>query len=159
LTLGKPWFGNEDTDENIDKAGRNEKHLCFIFNVFVWFQIWNEINARKVNGEWEVFELFFENPYFPGILLLTVILQVFIVEVGGAWVHTTHLDWSQWLFAIAMGATTVPVNQLVRLIPVVDNEGICLQGDEFIKEEEFSMTWECDEVVDKAIKKGEKVHP
>jgi len=139
LTSAKPWFGNEDTEENIDRDGRNTKHLCFIFNCFVWFQIWNEINSRKVNGEWNVFEFFFDNIYFAGILLLTIGLQVFIVEGAGVFAQTTHLTWYEWVFAIGLGSTVILVNQLIRLIPVTDSEVIELQGDEFTVEKEFLM--------------------
>jgi len=138
LLCARPWFGNEDTVHNIVE-GRNEKHLCFIFNCFVWFQIWNEINARKVNGEWNVFEFFFGNLYFSGILALEVLLHLLIIEIGGEFTATTHLEWYEWLFAIGLGSTTVVVNQLIRLIPVENNETIQLRGDEFIAEEEFRM--------------------
>jgi len=138
LLCARPWFGNEDTVHNIVE-GRNEKHLCFIFNCFVWFQIWNEINARKVNGEWNVFEFFFGNLYFSGILALEIILHLLIIEFGGEFTATTHLDWYEWLFAIGLGSTTVVVNQLIRLIPVSNNETIQLRGDEFIREKEFRM--------------------
>lgn len=140
LTSSKPWFGNEDTVSNIASDGRNTKHLCFVFNCFVWFQIWNEINARKVNGEWNVFEFFFDNLYFTWILLLTIGLQVFIVEAAGVFAQTTHLEWYEWVFAIGLGSTTIIVNQLIRLIPIVDNETIELKGDEFRVEKEFLMS-------------------
>jgi len=138
LLCARPWFGNEDTVHNIVE-GRNEKHLCFIFNCFVWFQIWNEINARKVNGEWNVFEFFFGNLYFSGILALEIILHLLIIEFGGEFTATTHLEWYEWLFAIGLGSTTVVVNQLIRLISVSNNETIQLRGDEFIREKEFKM--------------------
>jgi len=138
LICARPWFGNEDTIYNIVE-GRNEKHLCFIFNVFVWFQIWNEINARKVNGEWNVFEFFFGNLYFTGILSLEVVLHLLIIEFGGEFTATTHLTWYEWLFAVGVGSTTVVVNQFIRLIPVENNETIKLRGDEFTAEEEFRM--------------------
>lgn len=35
LLCARPWFGNEDSVQNIDHDGRNKKHLCFIFNCFV----------------------------------------------------------------------------------------------------------------------------
>lgn len=138
LLCAKPWFGNEDTIHNIVE-GRNEKHLCFIFNCFVWFQIWNEVNARKVNGEWNVFEFFFGNLYFSGILALEVLLHLMIIEAGGKFTSTTHLTWYEWLFAIGLGSTTVVVNQLIRLVPISNKETIVLRGDEFTEEAEFRM--------------------
>jgi len=93
-----------------------------------------------VNGEWNVFENFFDNVYFSSILLLTVGLQVFIVEGAGVFAQTTHLEWYEWLFAIGLGSTTLLANQVIRLIPVVDDEEIVLGGDEFVVENGFLMS-------------------
>ena len=39
-------------------------------------QIFNEINARKIHGERNVFENFFNNPVFTGIVFGTAVTQV-----------------------------------------------------------------------------------
>ena len=52
------------------------QHFTIIFNAFVWMQIFNEINARKIHGERNVFENFFNNPVFTGIVFGTAVTQV-----------------------------------------------------------------------------------
>ena len=52
------------------------QHFTIIFNAFVWMQIFNEINARKIHGERNVFENFFTNPVFTGIVFGTAVTQV-----------------------------------------------------------------------------------
>ena len=47
-----------------------------MFNTFVLMQIFNELNARKIHGERNVFEGVFNNPIFCSILLGTLIIQV-----------------------------------------------------------------------------------
>merc|ERR1711879_677259 len=128
-----------DIPANMDKDGRNAKHLSFVFNVFVWLQIWNEIDARKVNGEMNVLEFFFDNIYFPAILVLTCGLQVFIVEAGGEFTKTRPLTAAEWGWSIFIGSFSLVYHQAIRLIPVENNETIALQGDEFKQEKEFLL--------------------
>ena len=51
-------------------------HFTIIFNTFVWMQVFNEINARKIHGERNVFENFFSNFVFLGIVGGTAVTQV-----------------------------------------------------------------------------------
>jgi len=51
-------------------------HYTIVFNVFVLMQIFNEINARKIHGERNVFEGIHQNPIFCSILVGTFVLQV-----------------------------------------------------------------------------------
>ncbi|KAJ4929980.1 hypothetical protein JOQ06_018996 [Pogonophryne albipinna] len=56
-------------------------HYTIVFNTFVLMQIFNEINARKIHGERNVFEGIFKNTIFCVILLGTLLSQV---TLGGA---------------------------------------------------------------------------
>ena len=49
------------------------RHMTFIFNLFVWFQIFNIISARMINDELNIFARFFGNPSFLAILVIIVI--------------------------------------------------------------------------------------
>ena len=68
-------------------------HFTFIFNVFVFMQVFNLINARKLQkNEWNVFAHFCNNPLFFVIFVLELVLQIAIVEVGGKFFKTYPLD-------------------------------------------------------------------
>lgn len=56
---GSPDYGetNASVKEIIKK--HPSRHFTFIFNLFVWLQIINFLNCRKLNGEYNVFEGFF----------------------------------------------------------------------------------------------------
>lgn len=54
------------------------EHFTVIFNTFVMMTLFNEINARKIHGQRNVFEGFFTNPIFYSIWLGTVLSQVCI---------------------------------------------------------------------------------
>ncbi|XP_014817819.1 PREDICTED: plasma membrane calcium-transporting ATPase 3-like, partial [Calidris pugnax] len=51
------------------------EHYTIIFNTFVMMQIFNEVNARKVHGERNVFQGVFANPVFCTIVLGTFAVQ------------------------------------------------------------------------------------
>ncbi|KNC45963.1 plasma membrane calcium ATPase [Thecamonas trahens ATCC 50062] len=106
---------------NLDTSA-NPQDLIYletlIFNIFVMLQVFNEINARKVNNEWNVFEGFFTNAIFVGVIIITLILQVFLVQVGGRITNTTQLTAIEWLVCIAIGLISLPAGALIRLIPV-----------------------------------------
>ncbi|KAL1129907.1 hypothetical protein AAG570_012851 [Ranatra chinensis] len=52
------------------------QHFTVIFNTFVMMTLFNEINARKIHGQRNVFEGFFTNPIFYCIWIGTVLAQV-----------------------------------------------------------------------------------
>ncbi|KAL6077712.1 putative Plasma membrane calcium-transporting ATPase 1 [Balamuthia mandrillaris] len=94
-------------------------HYTMIFNTFVWMQVFNEINSRKVNDEWNVFAGIFTNWLFLGVLLITVVLQTILVQFGGEALRTTGLNWYQWLICIGLGAFSIPLAFIIRLFPIV----------------------------------------
>ena len=66
--------------ENGKDVDRDEhsQHFTIIFNTFVFLQIGNEINARKVHGERNVFKGFFANFIFLGVMVIQIAVQVCI---------------------------------------------------------------------------------
>ena len=68
-------------------------HYTMIFNTFVFMQIFNEINARKLGEkEYNIFEGFFNNMLFLYIVVATIAIQYFMVEYGGKAVRTVPLS-------------------------------------------------------------------
>mgnify|MGYP002374221441 FL=1 len=60
------------------------EHLTLFFNVFVFLQIFNFLNARKLKkDEINVFTEFFYNYLFIFIVIGIFVCQLFIVQVGG----------------------------------------------------------------------------
>lgn len=59
-------------------------HYTIVFQIFVFLQIFNLINSRKIaEGELNVFKGFFNNKMFIIVLILTILIQCLLVEVGG----------------------------------------------------------------------------
>lgn len=52
------------------------QHFTIIFNTFVMMTLFNEINARKIRGERNIFENITRNPIFCIVIIVTLVGQV-----------------------------------------------------------------------------------
>jgi len=90
-----------------------------IFNTFVLCQVFNEFNARKLEKK-NVFEGIHRNKLFMGIIGITIVLQVLMVEFLKKFASTERLNWWQWGVCIGFAAMSWPIGFLVKCIPVPD---------------------------------------
>ncbi|KAL3724811.1 hypothetical protein ACJRO7_029904 [Eucalyptus globulus] len=88
-----------------------------IFNVFVLCQVFNEFNARKLAKK-NIFEGIHKNKLFLGIIFMTVVLQVVMVEFLKQFVVTKRLSWGQWGACVGIAAASWPIAWVVKCIPV-----------------------------------------
>ncbi|KAI2659222.1 Plasma membrane calcium-transporting ATPase 3 [Labeo rohita] len=102
LFAGEKFF-NIDSGRNTPLHSPPSEHYTIIFNVFVMMQLFNEINARKIHGERNVFEGIYRNPIFCCVVLGTFALQIIIVQFGGKPFSCTALTIDQWLWCIFIG--------------------------------------------------------
>lgn len=65
-----------DSGRNAPLHSPPSEHYTIIFNTFVMMQLFNEINARKIHGERNVFDGIFRNPIFCTIVFGTFAVQV-----------------------------------------------------------------------------------
>ncbi len=54
-----------------------------VFNIFVVLQIFNMLNARKINDEINIFDGFFTNALFLAVWAIIIAGQIIIVEFSG----------------------------------------------------------------------------
>jgi len=104
--------GHKEEEEGIDSV-----HYTIIFNAFVWMQLFNEINCRKVKGEFNVFKGMFRNRIFCSIIVGTAILQVIIVEYGSVAFRVAKggLSLKYWAITLGIGAVSLPVQQVINV--------------------------------------------
>ncbi|KAH9304952.1 hypothetical protein KI387_009356, partial [Taxus chinensis] len=88
-----------------------------IFNAFVFCQIFNEFNARKPDQK-NIFRGLHKNRLFIGIIAITLVLQVIIVEFLQKFAKTTRLKPTQWIICIVIGIISWPLAAIVKTIPV-----------------------------------------
>uniref|UniRef100_A0A4W5LB33 Calcium-transporting ATPase n=1 Tax=Hucho hucho TaxID=62062 RepID=A0A4W5LB33_9TELE len=116
LFAGENFF-NIDSGRNAPLHSPPSEHYTIVFNVFVMMQLFNEINARKIHGERNVFEAIYRNPIFCSVVLGTFVLQIVIVQVGGKPFSCTALTIDQWLWCVFIGVGELLWGQLISAIP------------------------------------------
>ncbi|KAJ6651579.1 hypothetical protein lerEdw1_020820 [Lerista edwardsae] len=84
LLTGETIF-DIDSGRNAPLHAPPSEHYTIVFNTFVMMQLFNEINARKIHGERNVFEGIFNNAIF-----CTIVLGTFIVQLISS-IPTSHL--------------------------------------------------------------------
>ncbi|KAM4084511.1 hypothetical protein ACB094_08G137800 [Castanea mollissima] len=88
-----------------------------IFNTFVICQVFNEFNARKLEKK-NVFKGIHRNKLFLGIIAITIVLQVVMVEFLKKFADTERLNWGQWGVCIGIGIVSWPIGCIVKWIPI-----------------------------------------
>lgn len=73
----KPGFVQEGTEFNELLYGKS-RHYTYLFNCFVWLQIFNLINARKIKDEINIFKGIIRAPIFLVILVFIIGFQVWL---------------------------------------------------------------------------------
>jgi Ca2+ transporting ATPase len=93
------------------------QHFTIIFNTFVMMTLFNEINARKIHGQRNVFDGLQRNIVFIGIWIGTMIAQVVIVQIGGIAFATKRLTLHQWVWCLFFGVGGLLWGQVVTTVP------------------------------------------
>lgn len=88
-----------------------------VFNTFVWLQIFNQLNNRRLDNKLNVFEGIFRNWFYWIINVVMIGGQVLIVFIGGRAFSVTRISGSNWAIGIVLGALSIPVAVMIRLIP------------------------------------------
>jgi Ca2+-transporting ATPase len=88
-----------------------------VFNTFVWLQIFNEINCRRLDNKLNIFSGIHRNPFFIAITLIMIGGQILIVFVGGDAFSVVPLTGEQWAASIVLGLLSLPFGVIIRVIP------------------------------------------
>ncbi|MEE6480309.1 hypothetical protein FKM82_012530 [Ascaphus truei] len=148
-----------DSGRNAALHAPPSQHYTIVFNTFVMMQLFNEINARKIHGERNVFDGLFNNLIFCSIVLGTFIIQIVIVQFGGKPFSCTELTVDQWLWSIFLGMGTLLWGQLVTSIPTrrlkfLKEAGHGTQKDDIPEEELAEDTEEIDHA-ERELRRGQ----
>uniref|UniRef100_A0A8C2L4S0 Calcium-transporting ATPase n=1 Tax=Cyprinus carpio TaxID=7962 RepID=A0A8C2L4S0_CYPCA len=137
------------------------EHYTIVFNTFVMMQLFNEINARKIHGERNVFEGIFNNLIFCTIVFGTFAIQIVIVQFGGKPFSCVGLSIEQWLWCIFLGFGCLLWGQIISSIPTsrlkfLKTAGHGTQKEE-IPDEELEELEELDEIdhAERELRRGQ----
>ncbi|XP_035892526.1 plasma membrane calcium-transporting ATPase 1 isoform X4 [Anopheles stephensi] len=111
------WFLDIESGRGQPLNSEATQHFTIIFNVFVFMTLFNELNARKIHGQRNIFQGLFTNPIFYSIWLITLVSQVFIIQFGKVAFSTKALNIEQWLWSVFFGLGTLIWGQIVTSIP------------------------------------------
>jgi Ca2+-transporting ATPase len=115
---------NPVSKTGVGSALGEREHYTNIFNTFVWLQIFNLVNSRRIHDQWDIFHGVHRSTTAISILIMIIIGQILIIEVGGEATTTSPLTGAQWGINIALGATSIPIGFLCRLIPYKSEDDI-----------------------------------
>lgn len=105
-----------------DAEYKSVHHKTVIFNTFVWLQVTNEINSRKVNEEFNVFDQYFANFTFTAVILFTAVLQWVLIQYGSSFVGVEPISAREWGIGIGLGLASLPFGLLFRCMMCFDAE-------------------------------------
>ena len=88
-----------------------------IFNTFVWMQIFNQYNNRRLDNKMNILEGVQRNYFFIAIQVIIIAGQILIIYVGGQAFSIHRLNRAQWIYSIVLGFLSIPVGTFIRLIP------------------------------------------
>jgi len=90
-----------------------------IFNSFVWMQIFNIFNNRRLDNKLNIFEGIFRNFFFIGIVVLIIALQTMVIFFGGRafQIAPGGIGGTQWAISILIGFVCIPWAVLIKYFP------------------------------------------
>ncbi|XP_068450250.1 plasma membrane calcium-transporting ATPase 2 isoform X3 [Clinocottus analis] len=106
-----------DSGRNAPLHSPPSEHYTIIFNTFVMMQLFNEINARKIHGERNVFDGIFRNPIFCSIVFGTFAMQIVIVQLGGKPFSCQPLNLEKWMWCVFLGLGELVWGQVITSVP------------------------------------------
>jgi P-type Ca2+ transporter type 2C len=96
---------------------QREELQTAIFNTFVFMQIFNQYNNRRLDNKFNILEGVHRNYFFIGIQFIIFGGQILIVFFGGKAFSVVRLTGEQWAFSVILGLCSLPAAVLIRLIP------------------------------------------
>uniref|UniRef100_A0A8C6YEY5 Calcium-transporting ATPase n=1 Tax=Naja naja TaxID=35670 RepID=A0A8C6YEY5_NAJNA len=158
LFVGEKVF-KIDSGRNAPLHSPPSEHYTIIFNTFVMMQLFNEINARKIHGERNVFDGIFRNPIFCTIVLGTFAVQIVIVQFGGKPFSCSPLELDQWMWCVFIGLGELVWGQVIATIPTSRLKFLKEAGGLTLKEEvpEEEMSEDVEEIdhAERELRRGQ----
>merc|ERR1719409_801821 len=95
---------------------QSRPHYTVIFNAFVWCQIFNEFNSRRLDNEPSAFRGVLQSKIFIGVIVATIFVQYMFIEYGGEYTKTVPLKKSDWVATVLIGSLSIPIGFVTRLV-------------------------------------------
>eukprot|EP00831_Metopus_contortus_P041847 TRINITY_DN3290_c0_g1_i2.p1 TRINITY_DN3290_c0_g1~~TRINITY_DN3290_c0_g1_i2.p1 ORF type:complete len:897 (+),score=191.65 TRINITY_DN3290_c0_g1_i2:872-3562(+) len=111
--------GSELYSKKVYDALGPSRHFTILFTTFVFMQIVNEYNCRKLYDEVNIFKGFLSNPISIIIRAIETVVQVVISQFGNVLfnIYPDGMTWYQWLICIAFSLGSFAVRLALLLLP------------------------------------------
>ena len=126
-SIQKEYCGNYASRQSLSVAFKEYSnsnggtvHMSIIFNVFVIYTLFNQINCRVIDDSFNIFKRIHRSLLFPLIALIELALQVLIVCFGKSIFHVANngLTGEQWGICFGFSAITFVASILIKLLPI-----------------------------------------
>ena len=137
-------------DEYID-ANDSTTHMTLIFNIFVYYTLFNQFNCRVIDDSFNIFVRIHRSFLFIIICLAEMLLQLVIIFIGKSPFHIVNqgLTGKQWGICIGFSAITFVVSLITKLIPIhncIDNLLISKENEENEENKQEQKNIEADKI-------------
>jgi len=94
-------------------------HMTLIFNVFVIYTIFNQVNCRIIDDSLNIFKRINKSYLFCIIIIIELVIQIFIIQYGGVVFHCVKggLSFFQWIISIGFSLSAIFLDFLIKFIP------------------------------------------
>ena len=106
-----------DRSDPVERRYATLEKGTLIFNTFVWCQLFNQVNARRLDRPLNIFHNIHRNIWFILILAIEIGAQILIIFVGGATFSVQRIPGRDWGISIVAGFVSWPLGVLTRLCP------------------------------------------
>ncbi len=110
--VGQP----ENAPESLGTVAFTVFQVGLFFSIYVFFQVWNQINCRSLTPKTSGFTGMFGNVAFLTIAGVTAIGQILIITFGGAVFKVERLTPLQWLLVLAGTSSVLVFAEIARII-------------------------------------------
>jgi hypothetical protein len=113
-------------------ANAGTVHMTIIFNIFVFYTLFNQINCRVLDDSFNILKRIHRSFLFIIITFCEMGLQVLMIFVGNAVFHVSFngITGIQWGICIGFSAITFVVSFIAKLIPLEKLIDKCLVKNE-----------------------------
>ena len=95
----------------------DEYRRSVVFNTFVWMQIFNEFNNRRLDNKFNIFTGLHRNWFFIGINIMMIGCQAVITNFGGAAFSIVRINGVQWAVCVVVASLSLPWAICIRMFP------------------------------------------
>ena len=95
-------------------------HMTFIFDVFVVYTLFNQINCRMIDDSFNTFKRINKGIMFCIVTLCELVIQIILSQVGRQVFHCVidGLSFAQWGICLGLSISTMLFNFILKLIPL-----------------------------------------